>query len=143
MDSREINESDLRGLAVLFTEAFNAEPWNDKWSEELAYQRLRDVFLTPGFVGVVAIEDNQITGGILGHLEWWYEGRHFNLKEFFVDRKIQGKGIGSYLLEELSKRLEKEKVGSINLLTLNSAETIGFYEKNQYRLVEEMVIMKK
>ena len=50
---REIETEDISELAKLFVEVFNAPPWNDRWDAHTAKTRLREIFGTPGFYGIV------------------------------------------------------------------------------------------
>ena len=40
MEYRELNETHLKDMATLFVKAFNTYPWNEEWTEEIAYKRL-------------------------------------------------------------------------------------------------------
>lgn len=40
MNYREIHIEDIKELVEIYIEAFNAPPWNDKWTIETASKRL-------------------------------------------------------------------------------------------------------
>lgn len=88
-------------LAVLFVNAFNKEPWNDNWTIEQAKERLIDIINTPKFCGMASYEDKKLVGFIMGRGEQYYDGIHFQILEFCVDNKMQGKGLGRKILKEL------------------------------------------
>ena len=43
MEFYEMKESMVLELANMFMNAFNAPPWNDKWTEETAGRRIRQM----------------------------------------------------------------------------------------------------
>ena len=82
MEYRELNETHLKDMATLFVKAFNTYPWNEEWTEEIAYKRLAQMINCDGFYGMVAIKDSQIVGMIFGRQEQYYNGVIFEIKEF-------------------------------------------------------------
>ena len=60
-------------------------------------------------------QDNSLTLGYcdgdhivalaMGHIKHWFAGTEYNIDEFCVDRKMQGKGIGSMFLGEIERFL--------------------------------------
>lgn len=140
---KDISKVELGEITELFIKEFNKEPWNDKWVYDRAYNRLKDLYEHPRFIGIVCVFNEKVVGVVMGYLEYWYEGYHYNLKEIFIDTEIQGQGIGSKLLKALEDKLLGQDVTSIELFTLKNQKTIGFYNKNQFIRVEELVIMEK
>lgn len=139
----DIKEEHLMKCAELYVRVFNAEPWNDKWSTETAYKRLLDIYNSPGFAGIICLEDDDVKGAVFGNCEQWYEGLHFNLKEMFVSNELQGKGIGSELLKFLEEELIKRQIGAIFLFTSKGNLTSQFYIKNCFKELDSMAMMIK
>lgn len=127
----------------LFISAFNAEPWNDKWSFNTARRRLEDIYMTPNFKGLVYKKNDKIVGVIMGNYEQWYDGFHYNIKEFFIDSNTQKNGIGSKLLKCLENHLKETSVNFIHLFTAKSDKTEGFYKRNEYEIPEKITMMSK
>lgn len=138
-----VKRDDLRKCAELYLKVFNAEPWNDEWTFESAYNRLNDIFMSPNFAGAFYEEDDEIKGAVFGNCEHWYQGMHYNLKEIFVSAKLQGSGIGSKLLKDLEERLKKLDVNTILLFTSKENRTNHFYLRNSFDVLEDMVMMIK
>lgn len=138
-----IKEEHIMKCAELYVRVFNAEPWNDKWSTETAYKRLLDIYNSPGFVGIICLEDDDIKGSVFGNREQWYEGFHYNLKEMFVSNELQGKGIGRELLGFLEEELNKRQIGAIILFTSKGNLTSQFYIKNCFKELDSMAMMVK
>ncbi|WP_315081602.1 GNAT family N-acetyltransferase [uncultured Clostridium sp.] len=142
MEILRINESDIEECAKIFVEAFNEEPWNDKWTVEGAYRRLHDIYRSPHFVGIKYIEDNKIYGALFGNCEEWFEGRQFNIKEVFVSKKIQGKNIGSKLINSAESEVKKLDVDFMYLSTQNN-DLKNFYLKHNFEEAKSLCIMSK
>ncbi|MGL6174034.1 MAG: GNAT family N-acetyltransferase [Cellulosilyticaceae bacterium] len=140
---QNISKEALGEITELFIKEFNKAPWNDKWTYDRAYNRLKDLYEHPRFIGIVCIFNKKVVGVVMGYLEYWYEGYHYNLKEIFIDTEIQGQGIGSQLLNSLEDKLLDQDVTRIELFTLEDQKTIGFYTKNQFTRIEELVLMEK
>lgn len=140
---KEITKEMLQELSQLFINAFNAEPWNDQWTEETVNKRLLDFINTPGFYGLAKYEDGQAVAMILGRSEQYYDGEIFQILEFCVDREKQGQGIGKQLLNEMLTKLGEMEVKDVFLLTLHGELTEGFYAHNGFELEEPMIMMKK
>jgi GNAT superfamily N-acetyltransferase len=138
-----MTSEDIVKCTELYIKVFNAKPWDDHWTLESAYKRLNDFYNTPNFEGVLYTEAGQVKGAIFGNLEQFYDGIHYNLREMFIDNDLQGKGIGSILLNELEKRLEKSGVTTIMLFTSKGNKTSKFYLKNNFSEWESMALMSK
>lgn len=143
MKYSELEIKDLDEVVLLFIKAFNKEPWNDKWTRDTAYNRLKQMINCEGYYGVKACENEKIIGIILGNHEYYYDGMHFNIKEFCVDSDIKGRGIGSQILEEFICRLKEKGIIKIYLSTLQSDSTVKFYEKNGITYSKDNVVLEK
>lgn len=69
---------------------------------------------------------------MLGFLTYYLSDDFIHL--FFIDVNSQGKGIGSYLLEELITDFPDEVI-SLKCLTHNQS-AIDFYEKKGFEIIE-------
>jgi len=143
MKIEKLDEKHIKECSLLYVETFNSEPWNDKWDKTTSFKRLKDIYDTPGFYGLVASDESEIKAAVLGNLEQWYEGYMYNLKEMFVQHGEKGKGIGSSLLSELEKSIKDLNVKSVCLFTSKGDLTEKFYLKNKYTLAEDMVMLFK
>ncbi|GAA0859275.1 MULTISPECIES: GNAT family N-acetyltransferase [Clostridium] len=142
MKFEELTLENLGEIIPFYVEAFNAPPWNDKWTEETVRKRLTQMINCEGFYGLICIYNGEKVGMILGNDEHYYDGLHFNIKEFCVDKKIKGKGLGKRLLKEFTARLKNKGVDNIYLLTSRTDETEGFYRSQGYKTLEHMAMME-
>lgn len=143
IEFNEISLEVIEECALLYVDTFNSEPWNDKWEFDSAYNRLKDIYNTPGFYGLVALEDGIIVAAVFGCVEFWFKGKAYDLKEMFVKNEVRGKGIGSMLLDTLNTRLHDKGVNSVYLFTAEGDMTERFYSKNGYRKIEGMIMMSR
>lgn len=128
----------LEDGARLYRTVFNEPPWDDNWTLESAQTRLSEIIETPGYRGYSASLDEEIVGLVMGHLEQWYTGEHFYLKEMCVRPSRQRRGIGTTLMEYLTRDLREDGVERVYLLTMQESPAREFYETNGFRLKEQM-----
>lgn len=139
----KFEEKHIKKCSNIYPNIFNSEPWNENWSVETAYNRLKDIYDSPKFKGLVYIDNGKILGAILGNIECWDKGFKYFLKEFFIDNNCQGRGIGSSMIDFMENELKKINVNSIELYTLRGRQTEGFYKKNGYEKSCDTIIMNK
>ncbi len=106
MEYREIVPADCAELAKIYADAFNAEPWFEKWSVKTAGKRLSVMIGNGGFFGLAAVLDGEIAGMIMGDEKQYYDGVVFTVNEFCVKNELRGKGIGTALFGEFEKRIK-------------------------------------
>ncbi|OOM71488.1 putative acetyltransferase [Clostridium puniceum] len=140
---KELTKEHIKEIAEIYVGAFNSKPWNDQWTIESASKRISQMINCEGFDGLVVYEEEKIVGMILGNHEYYYNGMHFHIKEFCVDLKLKGKGIGSQLIEEFANRLKNKGIDKIILFTSKGDGTEGFYKKHEFESFEDMVMMGK
>lgn len=143
MRFEELNKNHLGEISGLFVKAFNGPPWNEAWSIETSSKRLSRMIGYEGAYGLVAYEDKKLVGMVLGHEEQFYNGVVFEIKEFCVDITLGSKGIGTKMYNELEGRLKDIGIEEISLVTCRSDKTIGFYEKQGFKVSDNIIIMNK
>lgn len=139
----KLDKSHLKECASIYIDTFNEEPWNDKWDDKTAYNRLDEIYETPGFIGLVAVDGDKVLAAVFGNLETWFEGYMYNLKEMFVKKSEKGKGLGSSLFSKLEEELKNHEVKSISLFTSKGDLTEKFYLKNGCVTESDMIMMCK
>lgn len=143
MEFKLFEENDLLNCTETFIEVFNDEPWNDDWSFAKAKQYLLDFYHTPGFLGVLAVENEEIIGFIFGVHRIWWSGDEFFINEMCVSPRQQNKGIGRALLNQLIKELDVSTISNIALLTDRGIPAEEFYKKNGFEEIERLVFLSK
>ncbi|GGP08105.1 GNAT family N-acetyltransferase [Oceanobacillus neutriphilus] len=141
MQFRIVEEEDLIICSKLFLTVFNEEPWNDEWTLETAQQYLSNFYQTPGFLGVSAVENNEIVGFIFGVRRVWWSGDEFFINEMCVDTNQQNKGVGKSLMDYLKKVIGSNGVATISLLTDRGIPAEEFYKRNGFKEIERLVFL--
>lgn len=139
----QLDETHLKECSLIYIDTFNEEPWNDNWTEVSSYIRLDEIYRTPGFIGLMVIENESVLGAVFGNLETWFEGYMYNLKEMFIKKSEKGKGVGSMLFKHLEDELKNHEVTSISLFTSKGDFTEKFYLKNGCVTEDDMIMMCK
>ena len=143
IDCVPLKEDMLDACAVIYVDTFNAEPWMDDWDVSTARRRLSDILQTPGFFGMAIAEDGHLRGAAFGHIEQWYQGSMYCLREMFVENRMRGKGLGAALLRRMELELKPLGVHTIHLFTSKGDRTEGFYRNNGYGVLDDMRMMTK
>ena len=128
-----VNETTLGECVHLFRSAFSGPPWNEDWLSETAEVKLRQLFHTPGFFGLLARAEGLAVGMLMDHFEQQLLGRHFQIKECCVLPDCQRRGVGRALVRELYRHLATEHVTSVSLITMRDSPAHQFYEQNGFR----------
>ena len=143
MDFIDMKQEHLPALAALFAEAFNAPPWNDGWTAERALLRLGQYLREEGARGMVCMEDGAPAGLVLGVKEYYYNADQFQIKEFCVHPRVQGRGVGKELLFRFLQLLREQGIDEVVLMTTRDPSTLAFYEKMGFSVAEPLVFMEK
>ncbi len=131
----------LSPCARLYRDAFNAPPWDTKWTLAGARRHLREVFETPAFVGFAVLRDGAPIAFAIGNGEHWSNFRTFCLKEMCVRPDLQRQGIGTRLLHHLEAALKRRGRGGLYLLTLKNTPAARFYRRHGYFRIDPMIMM--
>ncbi len=129
MQTRPITPAELPRLAAIFIDVFNAPPWQDGWTLEIAIERLEALAANPHARGFAIWEQDQPLGFALGARERWNDGWFFSLRELCVARTRQREGVGRRLIDAMCADLLEEGISSINLQTGIDAPAHSFFAK--------------
>lgn len=127
MDYRVVNNEDVKQLAKAMSKAYSEEPWNEKWSEERAVRRVNAILGNYKAVGLAAVDNEQIVGGLLGYVDPYADEDFFFVSELFVVPEQKKQGIGRQLLTELDKVLKEKGINVVQLISIDCNEK--FYHK--------------
>lgn len=141
VSTEDFGTGELKPAARLFTEVFNAAPWNDSWTSHLAETRLAEVLAAPGYRGVAARVGEDLVGFAIGNAEQWFTGKHFLIRELCVRADVRRSGVGSAIHSALEARLAD--VEQIYLLTDRSGPAAAFYERQGFRAARRQGVMVK
>ena len=127
MEYRTYNEKDIDGLASAMSMAYSEEPWNEQWTMERATRRVKAILGNYQSVGLAAIDNGMIVGGLLGFVDPYAEEDFFYVSELFVVPEHKRSGVGKQLLQELETLLKEKGVYVVQLMSIEPNEV--FYGK--------------
>ena len=121
-----------------FLQVFTDAPWFDDWSDpEQMDMYLNDLMGQSYSVAFGLYEGNDLIGASLGYIKHWYSGTEYIIDEFFIVKEKQGKGIGTYFMEEIGDAIKEMGVLTVFLLTERGVPAYDFYIKNGFNEIPE------
>ena len=127
MEYRKVNIEDICGLADAMSKAYSEEPWNENWTKQKAERRVSAILSNYMVLGLAAVDNGMIIGGLLGYVDPYAEEDFFFVSEIFVIPERKKQGIGKRLLAELESILKDKKIDVVQLISIDYNET--FYSK--------------
>ena len=127
MEYRGVNKADIDQLAKAMSLAYSEEPWNENWSDEKAVRRVEAILGNYQAIGLAALDNEQIIGGLLGYVDPYADEDFFFVSELFVIPKHKKQGIGRQLLTELNAVLKEKGINVVQLISIDYNEV--FYHK--------------
>ena len=144
MELKELKNQDRASITNLFRSVFTNEPWNDDWSDHAQLDAyIHDLIGQDNSLTLGYCDGDHIVALAMGHIKHWFAGTEYNIDEFCVDRKMQGKGIGSMFLGEIECFLSGRGITRIFLQTDRDMPAYAFYKHRGFREMEEHVSLVK
>ena len=126
---KKILKSDLKDLSRLMVSVYNASPWNNKWTEETAFESLVTLLEFPTFYGNIIVDEDRIIGAIMGHTRRYATETTYYIDEFFVSEEYRRQGVASNLYKSTIDELKKLGVNGAFFTTLRNTPAYNFYIK--------------
>ena len=127
MECRQVKDEAAADLALAMARAYAEAPWNENWTKERAERRVRAILGNYRAMGLMAVEDDMVIGGLLGFIDPYAEEDFFFVSELFVIPERKRQGVGRKLMEEAERVLREKGVRVIQLITIEDNE--AFYGK--------------
>src|SRR5262249_37710490 len=139
---RDYQPGDLDECVALYIRVFGEPPWEEQWDSADARAHLEQIILTPGALGLVALEDGRITGMLLGVEKRTSTGGAFIVDDVFVEWAKQRHRVGSELMNALKERLRARTVPTIGLFTSWTAPASEFYRKQGFIEIPQLRFLR-
>lgn len=143
MRIRELVAADIDTCVSLLMAAYNGPPWSNQWTKETGRRYLSDFVSGNSFIGLVAVESDEIVGAVFAHRRTWWTNDEIYVDELFVRPDRQGRGCGKMLMAYIERLSEELGLGGATLLTNRYHPAKAFYEKIGYVAAEHVVFMYK
>ncbi len=121
---------DLDNLAKAYAHYFCDK--GECWPKAIAYKRLHQIFTMEDSLFLKAVDNGINLGILMGFYDWYNDGPMLYIVEVLVFKGLQGKGIGTALMEKAEECAKAFGANSIALHTLKDAQHEGFYGKLNY-----------
>lgn len=143
LEFEDLKEPDLKRCAEIFTETFKNPPWNESWTFDNSFQRLKNFLSNKNSIGIKVSQNKKIIGFLIGETEQWIQHKSFYLKEICITSEKQNSGIGKNLICYLENRLKKIDILSIYLITSHGSIPESFYKSIGFNSNNKLTIMNK
>ncbi|MGV2100491.1 GNAT family N-acetyltransferase [Rhizobium sp. 21-4511-3d] len=130
---KRINKDQALLGAAIIVEAYSAEPWHEHWSIERATARMVELSTTPGWMGVGALDGDDLHGFAIGYPHTAATGCMLYIPEIAVMPAHQGKGIGTTLLKLLEQEALASGFSGTWLLSQNEGVAADYYRSASYK----------
>lgn len=127
MQIRPVTAEDVAALADAMRKSYAEEPWRERWTEPRAVRRIQAIMGGYGAMGLAAVEEQEIIGGVLGFIDPYAEEDFFFVSELFVSPAWKRKGVGTSLLSALEEHLKAVGITTLQLISIEPNE--AFYQK--------------
>lgn len=137
-----MSEKDLDIITSLYVRYYN-ENEDGIWTFEKANKRIRQVLLTPDSYCLIQEVNGLYTGFLMGYIKEYDDLKSYFLEEIVVFKDYQNKGLGTLFISELQKQLLNRDVSMIELMSVNDAKHLNFYEKFSFEKTNNLLVMSK
>ena len=142
MNYFRMSEKDLDIITSLYVRYYNENEYGI-WTFEKANKRIRQVLLTPDSYCLIQEVNGLYTGFLMGYIKEYDDLKSYFLEEIVVFKDYQNKGLGTLFISELQKQLLNRDVSMIELMSVNDAKHLNFYEKFSFEKTNNLLIMSK
>ena len=128
---RKAKLSDLKILTKVFIKEYSVKPYNEKWSEKRAYEKIKNYY-KQGQVFVLLIK-NKVEGFVICHEIIWDWGNQGFIDELAVSKKFQGNGYGKKLFQHAEEYFRRRGIRKVALMSNTKSKAYNIYKKWGYK----------
>lgn len=131
----------LKEAAILFQQCFDHEPWNEQWTNQQAYQHLKEMLSSPYTLAYVLYKEGQLIGMIVCHQITYMDKQVLCIDELCVCPQLHGQHVGSQVIDFIKTECQKRKIEQIVLQTIRSYLSDYFYVRQGFSKQNHLVSM--
>ena len=144
LELRRLSTDDKEAITNVFVSVFMREPWNDDWSDrEQLDLYINDLTGQSYSLTYGLYDQDELIGISMGYIKHWYTGTEYIINELCIKTDRQGTGAGTFFLSGIEKAIKELGLKQIFLLTDRDVPASGFYKKNGYLEVNNLVPFSK
>jgi aminoglycoside 6'-N-acetyltransferase I len=144
MELSVLTIADRARITALFYDVFTNEPWNDDWSDAAQLDAyITDLIGQRNALTLGYVDGDRLVGLSMGFIKHWYSGTEYYIDEFCIDRRMQGRGIGTSFMKAIEQYLAKREIRQIFLQTERTAPAYGFYLNRGFQELKDHVSFAK
>ncbi len=141
---RKVAYSDLEEIIEIFKRTYSKEPWNEDWDYSTLKERISDFILNNFGINFCVNDFNDsIVGVMFGRRNYCIKSKEYFIDEFFIDYPVQNKGIGHFMMDEVSRIIKADGYSCIILNTEKGFPCEKFYLRNGFHQKESNIFMYK
>lgn len=142
MQYRIMTEDDIQNVVPLYIEYYNNKE-KGEWTTETTYKRIHQVWSREDSYCLISEEDKSVIGFAMGYFEQYDDCFAYDLVEIVVSTKLQNRGIGTKLMNELEKLVKEKGAMLIQLQAVNDDYHNHFYGKLGYKDATNLTLKTK
>ena len=140
----KIEEKMFDACVDLYMDTFSKEPWFDVYdSRNQVLNFFTNHYNNNYFVGYGGYLNDQLVALSIGMKKPWIKGFEYYIDEFCVSHQLQGKAIGSWFIKAIEDDIKKQGMNAIILNTEKDYPAQKFYEKNGFKVLEDLIFLAK
>ena len=138
---RPITIGDVNACAQLLLDAYNCEPWSNRWTMEKARRYLTEFVNAERFTGFLMEEDGRAVAAAFCHSRTWWTGDELYVDEFYVATDMQKKGLGGRLMAAVTQAVRDQGLNGVTLLTDRRFPAMEFYTRQGFEEAGNVVFL--
>lgn len=133
-------KKDLRQIAKIFRAEYKKRPYNEKWTEKRAFEKIKEYFANSKIFAARA--GKEVVGFVVFSTYLWHDGKRGLIEEICILSGFQGFRIGSNLLLKVENELRKNRIKKLDLRSSNKSLAFKFHKKHGFK-ENDLVYMTK
>lgn len=141
---KSFDRGHLQDGVDLFMDTFARPPWNDKYESRQQVVDFFENYLGDSyFMGYALEQDGALVGLCIGAKKPYIKGMEYYIDQLCIAHACQGQGLGGKFMAAIEADTKKKGLKAIILNTERGTPAEGFYLKNGFEVLEEVLFLAK